>query len=155
MQYPDRDWTVIAEKMWQATNTNWADWPDMFICYIPDVLFKYQKYDNEDYGQYLTENEFFELKKFYAGITEGIEDDPNDPLNYMLNKPFEMSMVYEGTGIGDGHESFEIIDETESILINNGVELPDYRKVLFSSFDQRRGWGDDFDGRFLSIILNK
>ena len=43
----------------------------------------------------------------------GIEDDDSDELNYMINKPFEMAMVYEGTGIGDGIESVEIIQKAE------------------------------------------
>ncbi len=154
-KYPDRDWTFLAERMWEATNHDWAYWPDMFNYLLPEVFCLFEAYDYDELNKYMTEKDFYDVKALFAGITEGVEDDPEDILNCLIMKPFEMGMVYEGTGIGDGHESFEIIDETESILINNGVELPDYRKVLFSSFDQRRGWGDDFDGRFLSVILNK
>ena len=52
----------------------------------------------------LSVEEFAKVKNLYFGITEGIEDDPNDEVNYMLNKPFEMAMVYEGTVIDDGKE---------------------------------------------------
>ena len=154
-QYPDRDWTIIAERMWEATDHDWGYWPIMFSNYIPDVVLAYPQYSQSDFGKDIDEETFTALKQLFSGITQGIEDDPNDPLNYLICKPFEMGMVYEGTEIGDGSESFEIIDETERMLIKYSVNLPDYRKVLFSSFEEFYGWGDLFDGRFLSIILNK
>ena len=154
-QYPGRDWTIIAEKMWEATTTWWIEWIDMYCCYIPDVVFQYKEYNFEDFGDYMSEEEFIQLKDFYKEITDGIEDDPNDQLNYMLNKPFKIATVYENSGIDDGSDSYELIEETEKMLTKYSIELPDYSKVLFSSFDQLEGWGDLFDGRFLSIILNK
>ena len=153
--YPDRDWTIIAEKMWQSTTTWWIEWTSMYCCFIPDVFLQYQEYDSKGIGKYLTEKEFFQLKELYNGITDGIEDDPNDPINYMLSKPFEIATIYENSGIDDGSGSYELIAEAENILTKYGIELPDYRQVVFSSFDQLEGWGDLFDGRFLSIILNK
>lgn len=65
-----------------------------------------------------------------------------------------MAMVYEGSVIGDGKESIRIIEESESILKKNGISPPDYSKVLFSSSKELNGWGNVFDGRYLSIILN-
>ena len=95
------------------------------------------------------------MKKTYEGITEGLEEAPSDEVNFMLNKPFEMAMFYEGTEIGDGRESFKIIEATEQILIKNKIDLPDFTKVLFSSFNEKNGWGNHFDGTNLSIILKK
>lgn len=83
----------------------------------------------------------------------GSEDDADDELNYLLNKPFEMAMVYEGTEIGDGEESFIIIKETERVLESNGIILPDVNAVSFSNSSERNGWGNYFDGSFLSVIL--
>ena len=65
-----------------------------------------------------------------------------------------MAMVYEGTVIGDGKQSLKIIDNAENVLTSRGIALPDYTKVRFSSSAELNGWGNDFDGRFLSIILN-
>ena len=151
-QYPDRDWRLIAEKMWAAT-TNWSDWPDMYCCYLPDVILDYDDYDIKDFGAYMTPQEFQQLRDFYSGITEGREDDPTDTVDYMLSKPFEMAMVYEGTGIGDGHESFEIIDEAEKVLTDHHIALPDHNLVKFSPSSEFNGWGYKFDGTHLSIIL--
>ena len=73
----------------------------------------------------------------------------------MLNKPYEMAMVYEGTVIGNGQESFQIISQTEEVLKKNNIPLPDYKKVSFSSIKELNGWGMDFDGTYLSVILNE
>ncbi|MCF0114933.1 MAG: hypothetical protein HUJ56_06225, partial [Erysipelotrichaceae bacterium] len=83
----------------------------------------------------------------------GCEDDPSDVLDFLLTKPHEMAMVYEGTSIGDGHESIEIIEEVEELLKINHLPLPDEQKVAFSSFSELHGWGENFNGRSLSVIL--
>ena len=154
-KYPERDWALIFRIMWKATSMNWADWADMYSSVIPDVILQFDAYSSKEFSNTLSVEEFAKVKNLYFGITEGIEDDPNDEVNYMLNKPFEMAMVYEGTVIDDGKESFEIIEKTEQILRCNGFDLPDYSKVLFSSVNEHNGWGNDFDGVFLSCLLNK
>ena len=151
--YPNKDWTLLSRVMWQATITNWGDWPDLYCGFIPDVLFQYDSYDKDELSTSITEEEYNFLCDLYSGITEGNEDDPSDELNYILNKPFEMAMVYEGTVIGNGEESFEIIDDTEKVLISHNITRPDYTKVLFSKASEFNGWGSDFDGTFLSIII--
>ena len=151
--YPNKDWSLLAEKLWAATSTNWSDWPEMYSCYIPDVLLQYDTYD-EELSSGMTHSEYIKIKNLYCGITEGLEDNSEDPVNYILNKPFEMATVYEGTTIGNGSESLEIIAETEKLLLDHDVALPNYHYVEFSKFSERNGWGDDFDGRKLSIILN-
>lgn len=151
--YPNKNWKFVLEKMWKATSTNWDDFSQDYSSIIPDVLFQYDDYDKEEFQSSLSEQEFMMMKEFYDGMTQGMEDDPNDIVNIMLNKPFEFCMVYEGTSIGDGQESIDIIKETESILIKYHVPLPDYTKVSFSSIDELNGWGNDFDGRFLSSVL--
>ena len=152
-KYPEKDWTLVSEKMWKATSENWAEWTDSYCSVVPDVMLQYQEYDKDELESSLSKAEFSTLKKLYSGITEGIEDDPSDQLNYILNKPFELAMVYEGTAIGNGKKAYTIIEQTESILKSNGINLPDYSKVLFSKSDELNGWGYDFDGRFLSVIL--
>ena len=102
---------------------NWADWADMYSSVIPDVILQFDAYSSKEFSNTLSVEEFAKVKNLYFGITEGIEDDPNDEVNYMLNKPFEMAMVYEGTVIDDGKESFEIIEKTEQILRCNGFDF--------------------------------
>ena len=151
--FPDKDWTVLSNRMWKATSENWGDWPEEFSICIPDVFLQYDEYDRQELNDVLSEGEYRVLKALYRGITEGREDDPSDEVNYMLNKPYEMAMVYEGTVIGDGKEAVDIITDAERVLIRHGIALPDHSKVQFSSIKELNGWGNDFDGRFLSIIL--
>ena len=152
--YPDRDWAIVSETMWKATEINWGDWADIYVGYIPHVLLSYEEY-GEDLSESFSEDIYNNLIKLYSGITSGNEDDPDDVLDYMLTKPHEMAMVYEGTRIGDGHESIEIIEKLEMVLNNNGIPLPDYQRLYFSNYEQLHGWGNNFDGRFLSIVLSK
>ena len=77
----------------------------------------------------------------------GLIDAAKDSLGWGL------AMVYEGTVIGDGKESLDIIADVESVLSRRGISRPDYTKVRFSSGEKLNGWGNNFDGRFLSIIL--
>lgn len=151
--YYDRDWSVVSKAMWEATSTNWGDWPYKYSSYIPDVLFEYDGY-SDDMAESFSEAAYHQLLNLYKGITKGSEGDPSDEVNYMLNLPYEMAMVYEGTTIGDGEESFKIIADAEAILLKHGLPIPDYRKVLFSSIQELNGWGNDFDGTRLSIILS-
>ena len=124
-RYPEKDWTFVSEIMWKATSTNWGDWPEEYSTIIPDVLLQYDEYDNEDLGDCLTKKEFTSLKDLYSGITDGLEDDPSDEVNYMLNKPYKIAMVYEGTIIGDGQESFDIISNAEAVLKKHDIPYPD------------------------------
>ena len=152
--YPERDWTIVAEALWKATEMNWGEWVELYAGYIPHVLFSYDKY-SADLAESFPEETYMVLKELYAGISSGVEDNPEDALDYMLTKPHEMARVYEGTGFGDGHESLEIIEETEKMLLKKQIPLPDYHKLSFSRYDQLHGWGENFDGRFLSVILQK
>lgn len=132
---------------------NWGDWPELYSNYIPDVILQYEDYDPEDFADCMDEKTFYLIKALYYGITCGRDDDPADTVNSILNLPHEMAMIYEGTTIGDGHESLNIIEHAEKILISHNIELPDYTKVLFSKSSERNGWGNNFDGSYLSIIL--
>lgn len=154
-QYPDRNWTPLAEILWKATSENWGSWTDEYCGWLPDVLLQYPSYETIDFKQYMSREQYEAAMALYAGITEGREDDPTDPLSYMLAQPFEMATVYENTCIGDGHESLEILRNTRELLLSLHITPPDTRKVLFSRFTERDGWGYPFDGRFLSIILNR
>lgn len=151
-RYPDRDWTIVSREMWKATNEYWDIFYDAFCELLPEIFLTYDSY-NEDLAKAISEEEFKIIKLLYTGITTGSEDNPEDEVNFMLNKPYEMAMVYEGTVIGDGHESFDIIECAEKILAKYNIELPDYHKVEFSSFSEKNGWGNRFDGTSLSIIL--
>ena len=92
------------------------------------------------------------LAKKYDGILW--EENYHDQLLPELDSA-EFPFLTYTRDLRDGKKSLEIISETEMILAKKGIILPDHTKVLFSSADERNGWGNDFDGRFLSVILNQ
>ena len=48
----------------------------------------------------------------------------------------------------------QIDKKIEKYLISRKVILPDLQKISFSKFSELHGWGNCFDGTYLSIILN-
>ena len=112
-------------------------------------------YDLEYEEDDITKEEYLALKRLYLGVTEGREDDPTAPVSYMIDIPFSMTSDYEGTSFGKGTESYEYIEQAESMLKKHGIPFPDHTKVFFSSIKEFYGWGDYFDGSFLSIILHR
>lgn len=155
-KHSDRDWTFVSKTMWEVTNSEyWNLWTDKYVGFIPSVLYEYPEYDKEDLEECFTEEEYALLKSLYTGLTEGKENDPNDEFAQIIRKPFDFCMAYEGTDIGDGKSGYLLIEEAEKILSDNEIPLPDYHKVEFSPFSEFDGWGKEFDGTHLSIVLNK
>ena len=151
--HPDRDWTLLAEKLWLGTSMSLDQWNDLMCAVVPHNIL-HSDYDL-DYGDDdITREEYLTLKKLYSGISKGKEGDPTDSVSYMIDIPHDMTMWYEGTSFGKGVESYEYIEEAESMLQKYGIPLPDHTKVAFSSIKEFYGWGNYFDGRFLSIVLN-
>ena len=154
--YPDRDWTFVAKNMWEATNSEyWENWTDKYVGFIPSVLFDYPEYNEDDLKECFTREQFNLLKTLYSGLTKGIENDKNDKFARIISAPFDYCNAYDGAGIGDGSEGYALIDKVENILSENNIPLPDYHKVEFTPFSEFNGWENEFDGTFLSIILNK
>ena len=46
------------------------------------------------------------------------------------------------------------IEDVEQIMHDSGIALPDI-SLLYGYVDPEDWWGDPFDGRYLSIILNQ
>lgn len=151
--YPDRDWTVLSEKLWLCTRLDLVEWTSMFAGVLPDVLM-HADYDQEYSEIAITKEEYLTLRLLYSGITEGREDDPADPVSYMIAIPYELASWYDGTSFGRGEKSYLFIEEAESTLQRYGIPLPDHTKVLFSSIETFHGWGNPFDGTCLSIVLH-
>lgn len=153
-QYPGRDWTPLAEVLWRATSVNWADWQDEYCCYLPFIILSYDRYVPENFSGQMDEELFHQIRALYAGITQGREDDPGDPLCCLLSLPDQMAADYEGAPFDGGVSADAFLCKAEEILTAHQVPLPDFERVAFSRVTERGGWGENFDGRFLSLILH-
>ncbi|WP_026522283.1 hypothetical protein [Butyrivibrio sp. VCB2001] len=151
--YPDRDWTILSEQMWPVTNMFWDEWNERFMEIIPKYLFEFENYKEAEF-EYLSENDYAEFVKLYSGISDGEKEDVSDPVNFLLLALYRIEEVYAYASIpGKGEECLDILDEMMSVLNDASVQLPDVNKVAFSSFDEKNGWGESFEGRDLSFVL--
>ncbi|MDE5556833.1 MAG: hypothetical protein K2J32_03945 [Ruminococcus sp.] len=143
-QYPEKDWTPLAEEMWKFNDSYWDEWLDSFVDLFPEYINEYNEF--EDYAGKYSRDTFRNLYK----------DLKNNDLNEMLDLLNCFLGIYLYTSVCDYTESMfpEIIEEIVSYLTKNNIPVPDVEKVSFSDFRQNYGYGENFDGRYLSIILN-
>ncbi|WP_026653684.1 hypothetical protein [Butyrivibrio proteoclasticus] len=152
-KYSDRDWSLLAKKMWAATNMPWDEWDERFMEVIPKYLFEFNNYQEAGF-EFISEDEYHQFVSLYNGITDGSTEDISDPVNYMLLCLHQIQDIYAYTNIpGNGDECLNIVEKMTAILAKEHIDLPPIDQIRFSSFDQRHGWGDYFEGEYLSIIL--
>lgn len=155
-RWPDRDWTPVAECLWQWTGQTWDISQEVSDQIIPEyILLKnnYEDTNNEYFDGELKRDLYDSLVKLYEGITSA---DPEDELNQVLFLTVEWGSVCEGASFeGADAPTKGYIDWMISVLEKYKIELPDSAKVLDFTLDQNNGWGDFMDSRYLSIILEQ
>ena len=93
------------------------------------------------------------LIRLYDGITDGKSDDE---INQVLFTTVEWGTVCEGAGFSAADEpTLNYLSWIESVLKKHSFELPNKELVSDMTKDQKNGWGDFCNCRYLSIILNK
>lgn len=149
-KYPNKDCNKLSIEMWKVTSEYFDKWHDKFMEIIPEYLYEFGENYQEDKWDYLNKEDFNYWINFYNGIIK----DAN--INKLLMNLAEISMVYCYTTIPEeGKESLKLIENIEKILNDNKIELPKSETFLFSKFVEKNGWGNDFDGKKYSLILNK
>lgn len=144
-RFPDDNWTALSELMWEATSSYWDKWDNKFIEVIPEYLFEKASYAESAFDC-LTEAEY----NSYVELLKGKPSTVND----LLMKLHELQEVYCYTNIpGKGDEATQIVLDICEILMREGIEIPSVSLVAFSTFSEKNGWGEQFDGRKLSFIL--
>lgn len=144
VQYPEKDWSPLAEEMWKYNDSYWDEWLDSFIDLIPEYINEYNGFE-----EYTGKYSYDTFRNLYTGLK-------NNDLNELLNLLEEFMELYLYTRVCAFTESQfpEIIKKVVSYLTKNNIYVPDVEKVSFSEFKYNRGFGKKFDGRYLSIILN-
>ena len=144
--FPANNWTELSKLMWKATSIYWDEWDDKFIEIIPEYLFEFNSYAESDFEE-ITEDEYNLFVTLFK----------NKPIviNTLLMKLHKIQEVYCYSSIpGNGKEASQIVLDICDILEKDGVTLPNIGIVSFSSFSERDGWGNNFDGTKLSLVLN-
>ena len=144
-KYPEKDWKPLFTWMWKATTDYFDEWYYRFMEILPEYLYEFDNYKDAAFD-YLSEEDY----NYYAAFLKDLDKNMEE----LLVIPTNISMVYCYTEIpGKGKESIALVDEAIKILEDNDIELPNPAEVEFSSFDEKNGWGEKFDGTKLSIIL--
>ena len=146
-KYPEKDWKPLFTWMWQVTSDYFDEWFYRFMEILPEYLYEFDNYKDADFD-YLTKEQYAYYAEFLKDIDKSMET--------LINIPADISMVYCYTCIpGKGEESLELVQKAINILEDNNIDLPDPEDVAFSPFTEKYGWGEDFDGTRLSVVLNK
>ena len=169
--YPDKDWTVIAKKMWQWTKQCWSDGWWEYGDVVPGHMLKYKNFEEVGFPNTdITREEFEALTSLYKSIPIALL---YGELSTVLNIPFVMGNICDvedyKSKIGE-EETMKAIASIEEILKSHGIELPDFtpvseyikhdprdaaRQEKLRITDRSEEWGQGIDADHLSIILNK
>lgn len=144
-QYPEKDWTPLAEEMWKFNDSYWDEWLYSFIDLFPECID-----ENDSFEEYTGKYSYDIFRNLY-------KDLKNNDLNEMLDLLNDFMGIYLYTRVCDYTESMfpEVIEEVVGYLTKNNIPVPDVGKVSFSEFRYNKGFGKKFDGRYLSVILKR
>ena len=121
------------------------EWYYRYMEILPEYLYEFDNYKDAAFD-YLSEDDYSYYADFMRDIDKNMEE--------LIVIPADISMVYCYTEIpGEGKESIALVNKAIEILKDNNIDLPDPTMVEFSSFDEKNGWGESFDGAKLSTIL--
>ena len=144
-KYPEKDWKPLFSRMWNGTNDHFDEWWNRFMEILPEYLYEFSNYIDSDF-EYLSEEDY----NYYSDFLRNIDSNMKD----LLTIPCDIAMIYAYTPIpGAGEESIDLINKAIMILKENNIKVPDPKAVEFTSFHEKNGWGENFDGTTLSIIL--
>lgn len=143
-QYPEKDWTPLAEEMWKFNDSYWDEWLYSFIDLFPECID-----ENDSFEEYTGKYSYDTFRNLYKDLR-------NNELNEMLDLFNCFMGIYLYTSVCHSTERMfpEVIEEIVSYLTKNNIPVPDVEKVAFSDIRQNHGFGENFNGRYLSIILN-
>ena len=153
-KYPDRDWTVVADRLWNWTEEYWDDAQDKSDQIIPEYIFEfnsYEKVNRKCFDGEMSEDLYNQLMKLYNGITKG---NSEDEINKVLFTTVEWGSYCEGAGFREANgPTINLIEYLLGILDKYCIEYPDIDKVQHMTIEEKNGWGEFRNCRHLSIIL--
>ena len=145
-KYQNDDWSILSNEMWKATSSYWDEWDETFLEIIPEYLFEFKSYEESDF-EYLTK------EKYNSFVS--LLNNKSSEINEMLMSLHKLCEIYSFSSIPqNGQKASEIVIRLCNILESNNIPLPNIDTVSFSIFTEKNGWGNNFDGTKLSLILN-
>ncbi len=144
--YPLKEWKRLFSWLWKATSSFYDEWYYRFMEILPEYLYEFKNYEDSNFD-YLSKEDYM----FYYELLKDVDVN----MKTLIKIPTDISMIYSYMPIpGIGEDSIKLVNKSIKILKNKMIELPDPTQILFSSFEEKNGWGEQFDGKKLSIICN-
>ncbi len=172
--YPGRDWTPVAERMWNRTKSceGWDEGTpgDLYREIVPERIMRfyrhgygYEKLNPMVFDRKLSPEDYTEIRKLYEGISRG---DPEEEINQMVGIPeqliYKVNLRNHDPDFAD-QMTVEMIMKAESILKKREIQLPDASRIEGYSFERHgdpigkeetnAAFGFGVDAADLSIIL--
>lgn len=145
-KYPEKNWKPLFTWMWKCTSDYFDEWYYRFMEILPEYLYEFDNYKDAQFD-YLSEKDYNYYSAFLRDIDKNMEK--------LIVIPTKIAMVYSYMPIPkEGKESIKLVYAAIKILEDNNINLPDPTTVAFSKFSEKNGWGNPFDGKVLSIIIN-
>lgn len=147
LHYNVEDWKIVLEYLWKFTSIEYLDdWNGIVSEIIPENLLEFKTYEEHDF-EYLDEEDFRYLYHLYQNIDEKIDD--------LMSAIYDIGAahscnVIEGYGQASFHELAKLID----YMLENHILLPDIDSFRKFSIEENRGWGNRFEGKSLSKIID-
>ena len=152
--YPERDWALVAKKCWQWTNVYWNEGCDIYSAVVPEFLLEFDNYEKTNMLSFegrLSEKDYLELTKLFAGLTTG---NAEDEINQVLMLPIEFNNECECTDFEYADKpTLEILNRMLHFLSLHHISFPSVCSVQDMTVNQRNGWGNFIDSEYLSIII--
>ncbi len=148
-KYPYKDMSAVADMMWKIIDD--SDYIDnsayRYMEIIPEYLFEANDFNSSEFD-YLTEKEY----DYFTSLLPTPDIDAD--LNTIMHSIYDIAMEYAYTALElDSPETKEYLQEDSKILKISNITLPKVDDIPKYEWDDTHGWGQPFDGRYLSIIL--
>jgi len=158
--YPQKDWTPVAKRMWQWTNSEDLEIADdIYNQAIPECILEFDTYEETNsraYDNNLKKEDYDEITACFEGITTG---NSNDEICQILMIPSKfMSLCMYNSFFYVEKYTLEFLNCIIMILNRHSILLPDMTLISKFRFDRNHcheidKWGRCVNTEYLSIIL--
>ena len=141
------DWKIVLNYMWSFTDIEYLDdWNEIMAEIPPEDLLEFKSFEEHDY-EWISEEEFLHLYKLYINLDARIET--------LFSMVYCLGISHAYSAITNyGQRSLDEINKIIDFMTSNKFTLPEIESFQKYSIEESQGWGNRFNGKVLSKILN-
>ena len=172
--YPQKDWTPVARRMWNITKdkdhlsegspgNSYREIVPSYIMKLYKNGYGYDKVNSMVFEGKLEKDTYDEIRALYDGIYAGDPDEEINKIIRLIDDFVYCCKYFNSDFLHYDERTIKLCMEADSILINNGIELPDMKLLEPYKFNRKRielkyvervkAFGFGVDAAHLSQIL--